>query len=169
MKETDTLELDQLLQVAPGGIAKIAFDDELTILYATDTFFSLIKSVSDKSVIKMPMSLLRMAYSADIISVTQQIASQKSRKDNMISITFRSLQQDGSFRWVMITGNKTQETYQSGTKTVSVYSCISMDITTWMVQYKKLEQLNNYNRAITELSKDLYFEYEIATDTLSFS
>jgi len=169
MKETDTLELDQLLQAAPGGIAKIAFDDVLTILYATDTFFSLIKSVSDKSVIIMPISLIRMVYSADIISVTQQIASQKSRKDNMISITFRSLQQDGSFRWVMITGNKTQEVYQSGAKTVPVYSCISMDITTWMVQYKKLEQLNNYNRAITELSKDLYFEYEIATDTLSFS
>jgi diguanylate cyclase (GGDEF) domain len=169
MKEIDRVEFDQLLQAAPGGIAKLAFDDMLTILYATETFFSLIKNVSDKSVVKFPMPLLRMVYSADIIYITQQVASQKTRKDNKININFRTLQQDGSFRWVMITGNKTEETFQSATKTVPVYSCIAMDITTFMVKFKKLEQLNDYNRAITELSKDLFFEYEIATDTLSFS
>jgi diguanylate cyclase (GGDEF)-like protein len=38
-----------------------------------------------------------------------------------------------------------------------------------MVKYKKLEQTIDYQRTITELSKDLYFEYEIAKDTLSFT
>lgn len=165
----DIGELDQLLKDTPGGIAKMAFDDMLTILSATDTFFSLIKSVTDKSVVMMPTSLLRMVYSADIIYVTQQLASQKSKKDDVINFNFRTLQQDGSFKWVMITGNKTDETYLSGAKSVPVYSCISMDITSFMLKYKKLEQLNDYNRAITELSRDLFFEYEIATDTLSFS
>ncbi len=165
----DREELDQLLQVTPGGIAKMALDDMLTILYATDTFFSLIRSITDKSIEKVPVPLLRMVYSADIIYVTQQMASQKGRKDNMININFRTLQSNGSFKWVMLTGKKTAETYQNGTKTVPVYSCIAMDITLLMVQYKKLEQQNDYNRVTTELSKDLYFEYEIATDTLSFS
>ncbi len=169
MEESSRQQLDQLLLTAPGGVARLAFDDMLTILYATETFYSLIKNVSDKVNLKSPVALLRIVYSADVIYLTQQIAVQKHRKDNMMNINFRTLQQDGSFRWVMITGTKTEETYQSGTKTFPVYSCIAMDVTNLMVNYKKLEQTNDYHRRITELSKELYFEYEIANDTLSFS
>ncbi|HWT76527.1 MAG TPA: diguanylate cyclase [Mobilitalea sp.] len=169
MEEYNKQQLDGLLQTAPGGIAKLAFDDMLTILYATDTFYSLIKNVTDKSSFKAPVALLRMVYSADIINLTQQIAAQKHRKDNMMNVNFRTLQQDGSFKWVMITGRKTEETCQIGSKSFPVYSCIAMDITSHMVNYKKLEQTNDYHRVISELSKDLFFEYEIATDTLSFS
>lgn len=169
MDDINRFQVEELLQSAPGGVAKLAFDDMLTILFATDTFYSVIKNVADKAVAKAPLGLLRIVYSADIIYVTQQLALQKHRKDNMISFNFRTLQQDGSFKWVMITGSRMQEIYQSGNKTVPVYSCIAMDVTDFMVQYKKLEQTADYQRIITELSKDLYFEYEIATDTLSFS
>ncbi len=161
--------MKDLLMTAPGGIAKLAFDDMLTILYATDTFYTLIKNVSEKVNMNAPMALLRMVYSADIIYVTQQLAAQKNKKNNMINIRFRTLQHDGSFKWVMIAGNKTEETYLSGTRTVPVYSCIAMDITNLMVDYKKLEQTNDYHNKITELSRELYFDYEIATDTLSFT
>lgn len=169
MEEKENVLLEQLLQTAPGGFAKLAFDDLLTIIYATDTFYSLIKNVADKSVANAPLALLRIVYSADIIYVTQQLAAQKNRKDNLICLNFRTLQQDGSFKWVMVTGRKTGETHPSGAKTVPVYSCAAMDITDLMLKYKKLEQTNDYHRIITELSKDFYFEYEIATDTLSFS
>lgn len=169
MEEKDTIQTNYLLETMPGGIAKLAFDDVLTILYATDNFYSLIENVSDKVIKKAPLALLRIVYSADIIYVTQQLAAQKHRKDNMMSLNFRTLQKDGSFRWVMITGQRTPEVYTSGNKEVSVYSCIAMDVTDMMVKFKKLEQANEYNRAIMELSKELYFEYEIATDTLVFT
>jgi len=169
MNENDAFQLDHLLMMAPGGVAKIAFDDVLTILYATDSFYSLIKNAAEKSVAKAPSALLRIVYSADIINVTQQLAAQKHRKDNMISINFRTLQHDGSFKWVMITGNRTMETHQSGSKTVPVYSCIAMDVTNHMLKYKRLEQVNDYHRTVTELSRELFFEYEIASDTLTFT
>lgn len=169
MDEMNKEMLEMILKAAPGGVAKLAFDEMLTLLYATDNFYSLIRNVTDKTIIKAPVSLLRMVYSADIIYLTQQIAAQKHRKDNMINLNFRTLQSNGSFKWVMITGNKTEETHQFGTKTVPVYYCIAMDITNHMVNYKKLEQTNDYHRIISELSRDLFFEYEIATDTLSFS
>lgn len=168
MDDLNKLLIDELLQVGPGGVVKLAMDDMLTILFASETFFSIVKNVSDKAV-KGTQQLLRLVYSADVIYVTQQIASQKNRKDNMLSFQFRSLQQDGSFKWIMITGNRMQEIHAVGTKAVPIYACMAMDVTDTMVQYKKLEQSLEYNRAITDLSKDLYFEYEIATDTLSFS
>jgi putative two-component system response regulator len=169
MEEQNKQQFDQLLQTVPGGVVKLAFDDMLTILYATDKFFSFVKNVSDKSINKVPVSLLRMVYSADIIYLTQQIAQQRHRKDDMIALSFRTLLHDGSFRWVLVSGTKGEETYQSGTKTVPVYSCIATDATSIMVNYKKLEQTTDYHRVITELSKDLFFEYEIASDTLAFT
>lgn len=169
MEELNKEEFDKLLATAPGGIAKLAFDDILTILYMTDAFYSLIKNVADKITARTPLALLRIVYSADIIFLTSQIASQKHRKDNRFSVKFRVLKQDGSFKWVMITGNKTEETYLSGNKTVPVYSCIAMDVTDFMVSYKKLEQKIEYQNKTNELSRDLYYEYEIATDTLSFN
>lgn len=169
MDQMNKQQIDQLLLSAPGGVAKLVFDDKLTILYATDAFYTLIKSVSDKLTTKAPISLLRMVYSADIIYVTQQLANQKHRKDNMFDINFRTLQHDGSFKWVMLTGVKTEEVYQLGEKVIPVYSCLAVDITDWMNNYKKLEQSNEYHRIISELSKDLYFEYEIASDTLTLS
>jgi diguanylate cyclase (GGDEF)-like protein len=168
MDDINKVQMDELLQSAPGGFVKLAMDDMLTVLFASDVFVTMVKNVADK-VSKGPQQLLRMVYSADVIYVTQQLASQKNRKDNMISFHFRSLQQDGSFKWIMISGNRMPEDHASGTKSVPVYSCIAMDVTDAMVQYKKLEQSVEYSRAITELSKDLFFDYEIATDTLSFS
>lgn len=162
-------EFNDLLQTAPGGVVKLAFDDTLTILYATDTFYSLIKNASDKAIIKEPISLLKLVYSADVINLTQQLANQRHRKDNMININFRTLQQDGSFKWIMVTGSKTDEDYTSDFKTAPVYSCIAMDITYHMINYKKLEQANDYHRTISDLARDLFFEYVIATDTVSFT
>jgi len=160
---------ENLLQTMPGGIAMLALDDMLTILYATDNLFQMIRGDADRTGGRRPESLLRMVYSADIIYVTQQIAAQKNRKDNSLSINFRSLQQDGSMKWIMINGNRTEESYQSGSKSVPVYSCVATDITGLMVEYKKLEQKNDYQRVIAELSRDLFFEYEIASDSLTFT
>lgn len=169
MNEINLSNIEPLLKSAPGGIAKLALDNDLTILYATDSFYSLIKNATEKINPNAPLAMLRFVYSADIIYVTQQLAAQKSRKDNIITINFRTLQPNGSFRWVMITGSKTTEAYQSGTKAVPVYSCMAMDVTDHMVRYKKLEQEFDYHRTISELSKELYFVYEIAQDTLNFT
>lgn len=166
MDDIYKFQMEELTNFAPGGFVKLALDDMLTVLFASEAFSSMVRSAADH---KGPQQLLKMVYSADVIYVTQQLASQKSRKDNMISFHFRSLQQDGSFKWVMISGNRMEEIYASGAKSVPVYACMAMDITDNMVQYRKLEQSVEYSRAITELSKDLFFEYEIATDTLSFS
>jgi diguanylate cyclase (GGDEF)-like protein len=168
MDDINKFQMEELLQTAPGGFVKLALDDMLTVLFASDTFFSKVINVTEKAV-QGHQQLLKMVYSADVIYVTQQLASQKNRKDNMISFHFRSLQQDGSFKWIMISGHRMQEVHASGTKSVPVYSCMAVDVTDTMIQYKNLEQSVEYSRVTTELSKDLFFEYEIASDTLSFS
>ena len=165
----NSFQVDELLKTVPGGVAKLAFDDMLTILYATDSFYSMISSSKEKVNLGTPVELLRIVFSTDIIYVNHQLAAQRNRKDNLISLNFRTLQQDGHFKWVLITGSKSNEVHSVGGKTVPVYSCIAMDASDQMNLLKQLEQNNEYNRMITDLSKDLPFEYEIATDTLAFS
>lgn len=167
MSEQTNIVSDDLLQTVPGGIVKLALDDTLTIIYATDNFLRLIRRTDRTG--KKAETLLNMVFSADIIYVTQQLAAQKNRKDNSISLNFRALMHDGSMKWILLNGNKTEEVHQSGSKTVPVYSCVATDITDIMVQYKKLEQKIDYQRVIAELSRDLFFEYEIATDSLVFT
>ena len=162
-------QFEELLRSVPGGMAKIALDDMLTMIYGTEKFYALVKNVADKSGVKEPISLLRMVYSADVIYLTQQIATQKQRKDKMLYLNFRTLQHNGSFRWITITGMKSDESYQIGNKAVPVYSCIAVDATDHMLEYKKLEQKKDYHRVISELARDIFFEYEIASDILTFS
>jgi diguanylate cyclase (GGDEF)-like protein len=168
MDNLEKYQLEELFHSAPGSFLKLAMDDMLTILFAPETFFALIKKEADKTPPDIK-SLLKLVYSTDVIYVTQQLAAQKHRKDNMLRFQFRTLQSDGSFKWIMISGIKMQEIYSVGAKSVPIYACIAVDVTDFMLQFRRLEQLSDYNRAITELSKDLYFEYEIATDTLSFT
>ena len=56
-----------------------------------------------------------------------------------------------------------------GNKAYPVYSYITVDVSDHMMDYKRLEQMVECYRVISELSKDLYFEYEIATDSLIFN
>ena len=168
MDDLSKFQLEELLVSAPGSLLKIAIDDSLTILFAPEAFYSLVKNEVNRSESTL-LPLVRFVYSADIISVTQQLANQKHRKDDMLWFHFRSLQSDGRFKWIMITGKRMQEIYSSGTKQVPVYACMVVDITDYMLQLKRLEQKTDHYRAITELSRDLYYEYEIATDTLTFS
>ena len=42
-------------------------------------------------------------------------------------------------------------------------------MTAYMTEYKRMEQEIDNHRTILELSRELFFEYLIATDTLSFS
>jgi diguanylate cyclase (GGDEF)-like protein len=168
MSDNQKFEMNQMLNALPGGLLRIAFDDELTIIYATDTFYELIDIDSSKQA-KLPKSIFKTVYSADIIFYTQQIAARKQKKDDQFLLFYRVLQKNGSLKWIMINGNKTEEVYQKQSKTYPIYFCMALDVSEHMTNYRRLEQELDYHRAILELSKELFFEYVIATDTLTFS
>jgi len=149
----------------PCSLLQVALDDELTIVSANDAFFNLIDYKADI----WPKSIFKLVYSADIIYFTQQVASQKFRKDNQFTVFFRVLQKNGDLKWVMINGNKTEENIQIQDKSMPIYFCTAVDMTAYMTEYKRMEQEIDNHRTILELSRELFFEYLIATDTLSFS
>lgn len=150
----------------PGGILNLALDDELTIVSATDTFYKLI---DHKATEKLPESIFKIVYSADIIYYTHQVADQLRRKDNQLILFFRVLRKNGTLTWIMINGSRSEETIQKNGRSIPIYVCLAADVTSIMMQYKKMEQEIESHRTILELSRELFFEYIIATDTLSFS
>lgn len=167
MSENLKIDMDHMLNNLPGGLLRIAMDDEMTIMHATDTFYKLIEMDQSKSA-KPPKSIFKTVYSADIILYTQQLAAQKRKKDNQFFLFYRVLHKSASLKWILISGSKTDEEYQKQGKTYPIYFCMALDITGHMANYRKMEQELDYHRTILELSKELFFEYEIATDTLTF-
>lgn len=168
MKENLSFDMNQMLNVLPGGLLRMALDDELTIVHASDTFYQLI-GMDPRKPARLPKSLFKTVYSSDIIYYTQQIAAQKQRKDNQFLLFYRVLQKDGNLKWIMVNGSKTDETYKKNNKVVPIFFCMVLDVSEHMSDYRKLEQELDYHRTILELSRELFFEYVIATDTLSFS
>ena len=139
MSNNQIIEIDQMLNTLPGGLLRIALDDELTIVYATDTFCKLIEMDQSKSA-KPPKSVFKTVYSADIILYTQQIANQKQRKDNQFLLFYRVLQKNGSLKWIMINGSKSDEEYQKQSKSYPIYFCMASDISDYMNDFRKMEQ-----------------------------
>lgn len=168
MDETQLTNMNQMLNALPGGLLRIAMDDELSIVHGTEKFYKLINMDYSKSA-KYPESIFKTVYSADIIYYTQQIAAQKQRKDNQLLLFYRVLQKNGSIRWIMISGTKTEEEYQKNNKTLPIYFCMALDASDYMIKNRNIEQELSYHRTILELSRELFFEYIIAADTLSFS
>lgn len=166
MSVSHSINLEHMMNALPGGILQLALDDELTIVSATDAFYRLINQNNSA---KIPESIFKIVYSADIIYYTQQIAEQKRRKDNQLIVFFRVLQKNGNLKWIMINGSKTEENYQKNDKSLPIYFCMAVDVSVHMMEYKKMEQEIENHRTILELSKELFFEYIIASDTLSFS
>lgn len=168
MSEKVMTDKKDLLRFLPGGIIKLVLDDDLTLLYATGTFLHLIRSATLSLGREFPIAMKKIIYSADIIYVSQQLAMQKQRKDNMFILQFRILQPDGGFKWIMISGRRMEEEYINGSKAYPVYSCIAMDATSHMEKHNEIEQELKYQDIISGLSEDIFFVYEIANDTMIF-
>lgn len=158
--------VQKLYDMAPGGFLKVAFDEKLTILDATKQFDILIHNKVASSNAAEEKGLLDVVYSADVIYVNKQIAAQKSTIKKGVSLDFRILRPDGSFKWIMISGSLNGETSAKG---APVFACIAVDITGQKEKQKELEEKNRYQRITSDLARDINFEYSIAKDILQFA
>lgn len=168
MSDIPSVDMNEIMKSLPGGLLKVALDNELTIVFATDAFYKLIDVDINKPDI-FPENIVKTVYSTDIIYYTHQITAQRKRKDEQFLLFYRVLLKNGDLRWVMINGSKSEEVYQKQTKSFPIYFCMALDVTDHMVKFRKLEQENDYHRTVSELSKELCFEYEIASDTIIFN
>lgn len=168
MSDTPSIDMNEIMKGLPGGLLQVALDNELTIIFASNAFYKLINVDINKSV-KLPESIVKTVYSTDIINYTHQITAQRKRKDDQLLLFYRVLLKNGELRWVMISGNKSEDVYQKQSKSYPIYFCIALDVTDHMNNYKKLEQEVDYHRTVSELSRELYFQYEIASDTMTFT
>lgn len=163
---THPINSEETAKDLPCSILKLALDDDLTILTANEEFYNLIDYNRSET---LPKTVFKIVYSTDIIYFTHQVADQKRRKDNRLILFFRVLQKNGSLKWIMISGSKTEENFQLQGKILPVYFCTAADVTSHMTEYKQMEQEIECHRTILELSRELFFEYLIAADTLYFS
>ena len=154
------LEFDSLTNIIPGGIAKIYGNDKFTIHYADNTFYKMIGYTKEEFLTYYNNNAKFLIHPDDLNSTIRNF---KFQLDNgqPFKAEFRVIKKNSEIMWVSARGNTL-----SLNKNSSLYNFIFTDITVSKNALSQLDLENKRYEIICNLSNNVYFEYDIETDTL---
>lgn len=159
--ERTNRELRQLTDSIPGGVAAVLLDEGLSLLYANDRFFNLIGFPNDDS--QNNSYRLGESVHPDDLPGLQKLLHNRIFRNEMAHTECRVRSVDGKNIWLALNASKIDE--QSG---CPVMLCVFMDITNLKSVQQALEIEKERYRIVAGFSKDLLFEYDIATGSLCY-
>ena len=156
----NAMEFDSLTNIIPGAIAKIYGNDKFTIHYADDKFYKIIGYSKEEFLNNYNNNAKFLIHPDDLNSV---IRTFKFQLDNgqPFKAQFRVIRKDSAIIWVSAHGNNL-----SINKKISLYNFIFTDITESKNALSQLDLENKRYEIICKFSNDVYFEYDIDSDTL---
>lgn len=156
-------DLEVLTNNVPGGIFKCLDNDELTILYMSEGFLSMVGYTRDEIQERFHNSFKEMIAPEDRFSISQEVKRQMNLGKTK-RIEYRIIHHDGHYVWVLDKGKLIEE--DEGRL---CFYCIIIDVT----QEKKVEEelrlsLERYN-IIIDQTNDVIFEWDILKKQIRFS
>ena len=159
--ERTNRELRQLTDSIPGGVAAVLLDEELSLLYANDRFFNLIGVLDGKG--QSGGLRLEKSVHPDDLPGLQKLLRSRIIQNETAHTECRIRSGNGNYLWLALNASKIDE--QSG---FPVMLCVFMDITNLKSVQQALEMEQERYRIVAGFSKDLLFEYDIATGSLFY-
>lgn len=159
--ERTNLELKQLTDSIPGGVATVLLDDTLALSYANDALYRFLR-ISPENGRQKQLHLSRIVHPEDLPGLQKLLREQVSRNE-MAHMEYRIRTVNGELIWVAFNASKIDD--HAG---VPIMLCVFMDITKLKSVQLALETEKERYRIVAGFSKDLLFEYDIATDSLCF-
>lgn len=123
--------LTELADSAECGLIKIAYNSEMTILYANEYFYTLHGYSREEYTELFNTNALARIHPNDLQRFKASVARQLSM-GTALRFEYRVIKKDGSISWLLINGKMTTENQQIA------YLCSCMDITTMKVSYQDL-------------------------------
>lgn len=124
-------QINLLANKAECGLIKLAYNSEMTILYANDFFFSLHGYTKEEYTQLFGTNALARIHPDD----AQRFKASVARQLNMgtaLRFEYRIIKKDGSISWLLIKGQMT------ATEQRIAYLCSCIDITSMKVSYQDL-------------------------------
>lgn len=156
-------ELDTLINSVPGGVLKIAFDENLDILFANEGFYELTGYTKEEYIEKFDNKHINNICEQHKKQVLDKIKSIIKNKDK-IEIEYRINKKNGGRAYLTLNGE-----YLEDIEGKPVYQCIVIDTTDYKKILNDLEVEKEQYKIIYQISDDVIFEYDILNDSIEIS
>ena len=157
------LTLTFLPDQMPGGIFHCLFDEPLTLLQTSDSFLQLTGYTREEISTQLNNSFRALIDPRDYENTLKEVQEQLSHGSDK-ELQFRLLRKDKKPIWVLDKGRYLQDEWGR-----QYFCCILVDITeTKKIQEELRLSLERYE-IIMKQTRDIIFEWNLATDQLLFS
>lgn len=163
LKNANT-RLELLTNNVPGGIFKCLFNEELTILYMSDGFLSMVGYTKEEINDKFHNSFWEMIDPQDRIATRDEV-NRQMKLGKTKQIEYRIVHKDGHSVWVLDKGQLIEGHEEEGPS----FYCIMIDITNEKSAREELKLALERFKIIIDQTNDIVFEWDIVNNQLHYS
>lgn len=155
-------DLKQIMDVIPGGVARLAVNDDLEIHMANASFYQLCGYTPDEFRTQYNGGILKIVDNRDRAKLQRIIATANVDGDPIIT-EFRILLKDGKTMWLSMHAQK-----RFVTNDERELLCVFTDISSLREAYNQAKLDREKARKLAAMATDVILEYDIRSDTLQF-
>lgn len=162
--QKETLERDALINAIPGGVAKVAVDDDFRILLASEGFYKL-TGYTRNEYHSAPIEGkgIRLILEEDIPDLTFSI-KQQMNEGSPISVQYRIRKKDGGIAWIDVHGSAVE--IEDG---YAIVQAVFIDQTLSKKTENMLLMNEERYRIIVEQAQDIIFEWDMVNSSMYHS
>lgn len=158
-------DLEIFANTVPSGVSKHLLDNNLSLIWANNFFYDLCGYSEHDYHEKFGTSTLQLVLSEDLAVVIEALADLTEKEESSKILNFRIQCADGSIKWV----NAVLARSGVVERGFPVINLVLSDITNLKIAETKAMLEEQKYLIISDISEELPYEYDIASDTITFA
>ena len=158
-------DLEIFANTVPSGVSKHLLDNNLSLIWANNFFYDLCGYSEHDYREKFGTSTLQLVLSEDLAVVIEALADLTEKEVSSKILNFRIQCADGSIKWV----NAVLARSGFVERGFPVINLVLSDITNLKIAEAKAMLEEQKYLIISDISEELPYEYDIASDTITFA
>ena len=156
-------ELQALIDSVDGGVARFALDDSFRVIWANAGFYALSGRTREGYARDVGNRGINVVHPEDGLTMLKTFR-EHAQKNDSLKAEYRILRKDGGTSWIYLRAKRVGEW-----EGYPLFQGVFIDITQQKNIIRALEMEQQRYNVITEITEEILFEQDIATDTLTFS
>lgn len=156
-------ELQALIDSVDGGVARFALDDSFRVIWANAGFYALSGRTREGYARDVGNRGINVVHPEDGLTMLKTFR-EHAQKNDSLKAEYRILRKDGGTSWIYLRAKRVGEW-----EGYPLFQGVFIDITQQKNIIRALEMEQQRYNVVTEITEEILFEQDIATDTLTFS
>ena len=156
-------ELQALIDSVDGGVARFALDDSFRVIWANTGFYALSGRTREDYARDVGNRGINVVPPEDGLTIPKTFR-EHAQKNDSLKAEYRILRKDGGTSWIYLRAKRVGEW-----EGYPLFQGVFIDITQQKNIIRALEMEQQRYNVVTEITEEILFEQDIATDTLTFS